>query len=89
MAIAVVYRPPAMTAEQYKASWSEGAPVSVPPGLLFHAGIGEGDAFFTVTVWQSRQAYEAFAPNFKQAMRQKGCEFGEPVILPVQHYIAP
>ncbi|MGE5111803.1 MAG: hypothetical protein ACM3JB_13160 [Acidobacteriaceae bacterium] len=50
MAIAVVYRPPAMTAEQYKASWSEGAPVAVPAGLLFHAGIGEGEAFFTVSI---------------------------------------
>jgi hypothetical protein len=91
MAIAVVYRPPAMTSEQYKASWSgdKVPPVPVPPGLLFHAGSGEGKDFFTVTVWESRAAYDAFSPIFKQAMREKGFQFGEPVILAVHHFIAP
>jgi hypothetical protein len=41
VAIAVVYRPPSMTAEQYNASWSGGAPLAPPPGLIFHAGVGE------------------------------------------------
>jgi hypothetical protein len=57
MAIAVVYKPPLMTAEQYNRSWSgggDGPPVPPPPGLLFHAGVSEGDAFFTVTVWETR-----------------------------------
>ncbi len=90
MAIAVIYRPPAMTAEQYKASWGgDQPPVAVPAGLLFHAGIGEGDGFFTVTVWESRAAYDAFAPFFKQAMRARGFDFGEPTIAPVHHSIAP
>lgn len=88
MAIAVVYKPPAMTAEQYKASWAGDAPpVAVPSGLLFHAGVGEGEAFFTVTVWESQEAYAVFAPSFKQAMRERGFDFGEPVILPVHHLI--
>jgi hypothetical protein len=43
MAIAVVYRPPALSAEQYKASWAGGSPMPDPQGLLFHAGVGEGD----------------------------------------------
>jgi hypothetical protein len=66
--IAVVYRPPSMTAEQYKLSWSasDDPPVPTPLGLLFHAGVGEGDAFFTVTVWETQEAYDAFAPNFKR-----------------------
>jgi hypothetical protein len=91
MAIAVVYRPPAMTAEQYNASWSgsEGPPVPLPPGLLFHAGVGEGNAFFTLTIWVTREAYEAFAPQFKSAMSERGFRFGEPTILPVHHYIDP
>ena len=91
MAIAVVYRPPAMTAEQYNASWSgsEDSPLPVPPGLLFHAGVGEGEGFFTLTVWKSREAYDAFAPRFKAAMRERGFEFGEPSILTVNHYIEP
>ena len=70
MAIAVIYRPPAMTAEQYRDSWTGGPPVGPPPGLISHAGIGDGAAFFTVTVWQSREAYDAFAPVFAQAMRE-------------------
>jgi hypothetical protein len=91
MAIAVVYRPPSITAEQYNLSWSggDGPPLPAPPGLLFHAGVGEGDAFFTVTVWETREAYEAFAPRFKDAMSEKGLDFGTPNILPVHHYIVP
>ena len=87
MAIAVVYRPPAMTAEQYKQSWAGGAPVSPPPGLIFHAGLGEGDSFQTVTVWESQEAYEAFAPIFTRAMSERGLRFGAPQILPVHHFL--
>ena len=87
MAIAVVYRPPAMTAEQYKESWRAGPPVSPPPGFIFHAGMGEGDGFFTVTVWESQEAYDAFAPIFTEAMGEMGFRFGAPAIVPVHHML--
>jgi heme-degrading monooxygenase HmoA len=86
--IAVVYRPPAMTADQYKKSWAAGPPVAPPPGLIFHASAGEGDEFFTITVWESREAYDAFAPIFKQAMKQLEFNVGEPLVLPV-HQVLP
>jgi hypothetical protein len=89
MAIAVVYRAPAMTAEQYRASWAEGPPVSPPPGLISHAGIGDGSEFFTVTVWESQAAYDVFAPVFAQAMRERGFVFGKPQVLPVHHFLPP
>ncbi len=91
MAIAVIYRAPSITAEQYNRSWSggDGPPVPVPTGLLFHAGVGEGDAFFTITIWETREAYTAFAPQFKKAMSERGFDFGDPIISPVHHYIAP
>jgi hypothetical protein len=89
MPIAVVYRPPAMTSDQYRQSWSGGPPVDPPPGLIFHAGIGEGDAFFTVTVWESRNAYDAFAPVFAKAMSERGFQFGKPDILPVHQVLSP
>ena len=89
MAIAVVYRPPAMTAEQYQESWRGGPPVAPPAGLVAHAGVGEGDEFFTITIWESREAYEAFAPVFAQAMKSRGFEFGPPRILPVHQVLAP
>jgi hypothetical protein len=87
MAIAVVYRPPSMTAEQYKESWRAGPPVSLPPGLIFHAGVSEGDGFFTVSVWESPEAYNAFAPIFTQAMSEMGFRFGTPEIVPVHHML--
>jgi len=87
--IAVVYRAPAMTAEQYKESWEQGPPVAPPAGLIFHAGIGEGAAFFTVSVWESRAAYDAFAPVFAQAMIARGYQFGRPEILPVHRVLTP
>jgi hypothetical protein len=89
MAIAVVYRPPAMTAEQYKESWGGGSPVTPPPGLIFHAGVGESAEFMTVTVWESRDAYDAFAPTFARVMLDKGFRFGAPQILPVHHVLLP
>jgi hypothetical protein len=89
VAIAVVYRAPAMTAEQYRESWAGGPPVVPPPGLISHAGIGDGPAFFTVSVWESRAAYDAFAPVFAQAMKERGFEFGRPEILPVHHFLPP
>lgn len=89
MPIAVVYRAPAMTAEQYTKSWEGGPPVAPPPGLIFHAGIGEGAAFFTVSVWESRAAYDAFAPVFSQAMAARGYQFGNPEILPVHRVLPP
>jgi len=85
--IAVVYKPPAMSAEDYRASWAEGAPVAPPPGLVFHAGIGEGAEFATITVWDSRESYDAFAPIFTEAMAAKGFRFGPPQILPVHHLL--
>jgi len=87
MAIAVVYRPPALTAEQYKASWAAGPPVAPPPGLLFHAGLGEGSDFMTVTVWESLERYEAFAPALDAAMRQIGVVMGKPSILTVHRFL--
>ena len=89
MPIAVVYRAPAMTAEQYNSSWTGGAPVAPPPGLIFHAGVGEGAAFFTVSVWESHAAYDAFAPVFAQAMAARGFQFGRPEILPVHQVLLP
>lgn len=90
MAIAVVYRPPDMTAEQYKASWAEDRPPApVPLGLVFHAGVGEGSDFFTITVWESQDAYNAFAPTFSRAMREMGFTIGKPTIYAVHHTIRP
>lgn len=89
MEIAVVYRPPAMTEEQYKESWGGGPPVSPPPGLIFHAGLGEGADFTTVTIWESRAAYDAFAPVFARVMSERGFVFGTPQILPVHHLLSP
>jgi heme-degrading monooxygenase HmoA len=87
MAIAVVYRPPALGADQYKASWANGSPMPGPTGLVFHAGVGEGDEFFTVSVWEDRAAYDAFASRFREALGAEGFEGGKPTILPVHHTI--
>lgn len=67
MAIAVVYKVPAMSADQYRQSWIGGPPVAPPAGLIFHTGIGEDTSFFTVTVWESRAAYDAFAFRIRGA----------------------
>ena len=87
MKIAVVYRPPALDAETYKATWSANVAAPQPKGLIFHAGVGEGDEFFTMSVWENREAYDAFAGGFRQALAEAGFEGGQPLILPVHHII--
>jgi heme-degrading monooxygenase HmoA len=47
--------------------------------------VGEGDDFFTVSVWETREAYDAFASRFKEGA--EGFEGGAPKILPVHHTI--
>ena len=76
------YKVPAMSADQYRQSWVGGPPVAPPAWLIFHAGIGEDTSFFTVTVWESRAAYDAFAPVFAHRMKERGFEFGERRFLP-------
>jgi hypothetical protein len=87
MKIAVVYKAPSVTAETYKASWANGSPMPDPQGLLFHAGIGEGDEFQTVSVWESEEAYAAFGARLKKALGDQGFSGGAPTILPVHHVI--
>src|SRR4029450_7120666 len=78
MPIAVVYRPPSVTAEKYKGTWASGSPMPDAPGLMFHAGVGEGDDFFTISVWESRETYDAFASGFKEAVGAAGLEGDRP-----------
>ena len=87
MKIAVVYRPPAVEAETYKATWASDVPKGNPEGLLFHAGVGEGEDFFTISVWESQEAYDAFAAGFKETLGDAGFAGGKPDILPVHHTI--
>jgi hypothetical protein len=87
MKIAVVYRPPALDVNTYKATWASDVAKGNPDGLLFHAGVGEGEDFFTMSVWESREAYDAFAGGFKETLGDAGFEGGKPLILPVHHTI--
>ena len=64
--IAVASRPPAMTSEQYRESWARGPPVAPPAGLIVDAGIGEGAVFVTVTVCESRAAYDGSRPSLRK-----------------------
>jgi hypothetical protein len=58
------------------------------PTARIDAGIGEGADVTTVTVWESKEAYDTFAPTFTRVMNEKGFRFGAPRILPVHHFLA-
>ena len=87
MKIAVVYRPPALDAAAYKATWTSDVKPPSADGLIFHAGVGEGDEFFTTSVWESREAYDSFAGGFRESLGEAGFEGGKPSVLPVHHVI--
>jgi hypothetical protein len=80
MAIAVVYRPPALTAEKYMTSSANGSPMPDPQAFV-PRWRGRGYDFFTVSVWESREAYDAFASRFKEALGAEGFE-GRPRYSP-------
>ena len=51
--------------------------------------MGEADEFFTISVWESQESYDEFAPVFKQVMADMGFDFGTPATLSVHHMIDP
>jgi hypothetical protein len=57
--------------------------------MIFHAGVGEGADFFTVTIWDSPEAYDAFAPIFTKMTTDMGFHFGKPHIFPVHQSLSP
>jgi hypothetical protein len=76
-----------LSAEEVQGRLGERVTHARPSGLLFHAGVGEGEDFFTVSVREGPEAYEAFASRFKEALGSEGFEGGAPKILPVHHTI--
>jgi len=42
-----------------------------------------------MSVWETQEVYNEFAPSFKQAMADMGFDFGTPATLVVHHMINP
>ena len=64
MAIAVELRFPNATLEQYDQMLQKAGlhgSATGPPGLVFHWVAQDGDAVYAVDVWESREAFDAYA----------------------------
>ena len=83
MAVAVEVRFPNATLEQYDQMLQKAGlhgSATGPPGLVFHWVTQDGDAMYAVDVWESREAFEAYAlEHMVPIAREVGVE-GEPEI---------
>jgi hypothetical protein len=81
MAIAVELRFPNATLDQYDQMLQKigmQANGTGPPGLIFHWVAQDGDAFYAVDVWESREVFEAYAQeHIGPIAREVGIE-GQP-----------
>jgi hypothetical protein len=87
MPIAVVYRPPALTAEKYMESWADGSPMRTLRAFCSMPVWARVTTSSPSRVGETPEAYDAFASRFKEALGAEGFEGGAPKILPVHHTI--
>lgn len=49
-----------------------------PEGLIFHSSGPVEGGWSNLDIWESRAAFEAFAPRIEKAMQEAGIELGAP-----------
>ena len=68
-----------MTQEQFDAINAQVDPAGDPPaGVLFHASGPIEGGWGVIDFWESRQAFDAFAPRIQQSVEAAGVELQGP-----------
>jgi len=93
MAVGIRIKFAGMTQEQFDAVNGHVDPAGDPPkGLLFHASGPIGSGWGVVDFWESRDAFDAFAPRIQASVGAAGVELqGAPDIeeFPVHETFVP
>jgi hypothetical protein len=93
MTVGIRMKIPGVTEEQFDKVNSRIDPTGDPPkGLLFHASGPIDDGWGVIDFWESRQAFDAFAPRIQQAAAAAGVELqGQPDVkeFPVHETFQP
>jgi hypothetical protein len=90
MALAFLFTPPSMTAEQYDEviRQLETAGAGTPAGRRYHVCFGTGAHLRVLDVWESQEAFNAFGPTLMPILQQVGVDPGQPEIAEVHNEIA-
>ncbi len=88
--IGVYIRPKGMTVEQYKSIDEQvRAAVGDPKGMKMHSCFSEGDAIAIFDVWESEDAFKAFAAVLGPIVEASGVEPVEPMIVSMIAFETP
>jgi hypothetical protein len=89
MALAILFTPPSMTAEQYDEAIRrlETAGAGAPPGRRYHVCFGTGASLRVLDVWDSQEAFNAFGQTLMPILQELGLDPGRPEIAEVHNSI--
>ena len=88
--IGVYIRPASMTVDQYKSIDEQvRAAVGDPEGMLMHSCFSEGESIAIFDVWESEDAFRAFAAALGPIVEASGVEPVEPMIVSMIAFQTP
>ena len=85
--IGVYIRPESMTVEQYQAADAKLEAAGVPlDGMRLHTCFSEGNNLAVFDVWESREAFEAFAQKLMPIVQEVGIAMTAPMYVDMIDY---
>ncbi len=90
MAVAVLFNPPAMSAEQYDEVTTrlEAAGAGTPAGRVDHVCFGPSDKLRVFDLWDSEDNFDAFIRTLLPILEELGLNSGEPEVFDVHNIMA-
>ena len=87
MAVAVIFSPPAMSAEQYDEAIRrlDAAGAGTPAGRVYHVCFGPSDKLRIFDLWNSEENCDAFSRTLLPILEELGLSFDEPEEFDVHH----
>ena len=87
MAVAVLFSPVAMSAEQYDEATQrlEVADAGSPVGRIYHVCFGPRDKLRVFDLWDSEDHFDAFSRTLRPILEDLGINSGEPDLFDVHN----
>ena len=87
MAIAVLFTPPAMSAEQYDEAVRrlDAAGAGTPAGRVYHVCFGPADKLRIFDLWDSQENFDAFSRTLLPILEEIGLNSAEPDVFEVHN----